>query len=204
MCLVRMICAKALHVDGATKVLANLCLTIVTRQRSGAFAQLLVEACNQWFIRRDELLPRRVQGTGVAPKEPDTKGPCYKWTLFIAFLSELLAGIAGAGSLANAVFLAVLLCECCEITLRCPARNALEEIKCLQSALTVAGAAAESAAAQHVKNLVAVMQRASKDPKFPPEAQKILLELTRSKTSPAKSKAKNTTSTRQGRMRGKR
>lgn len=204
-CLVRMVCAKALHEDGAAKTLAHFCLAVITKQQSGAFAKLLLESCREWFVRHDELLPRAVQGTGGASRVAAQSGPQYKWTSLITFLSELLAGLAGAGSRstpADCSFLAVLLCECCEISLRCPARNCLDEIKCLRAALAVAGTAAESAAAEHVKNLLALMQRASKDAKFPPEAQKIILEVISSLNSPRKYKATRNTTYR--RMRGKR
>lgn len=202
--LVRMVCAKALHQDGATRVLVELCLTVIKKQRSSSdFAEHLLESFTQRFIRHEELLPRFVRKGGEVAY--GGKEPCYRWTLFVAFLAELLVGSAGCGSARlHACPLAVLLCECCEIMLRCPApQDALDKMKVLPSALVVAGAAAEFVAAEAVKDLVASIGRASVGLVFPTEAQEVILELIHQHGGP-KRPGINTTYIHQGRMHGKR
>ncbi|KAH9381438.1 MIF4G domain-containing protein-like [Haemaphysalis longicornis] len=179
-CLVRVLCAKVAQGTGIGKFIADFCVRVISKQRGRAFADLLLTSIHQWFARRAELLPR----AGDRPEEKAGEEPRYKWTAFVDFLAELLAAMtAAARSAADhkplwlVSSVAVLLCDCCYIMLRCPALGVLDEMKCLQSSLAVAGKAAESVAAQQFGDLIVLIGLASKNPELPPEAQKILLEL---------------------------
>lgn len=180
-CLVRVLCAKVARDTGIGKFIADFCVSVMSKQRGRAFAGLMMTSIHQWFAWRAELLPRRIRHfpEGKADEEPR-----YKWTAFVDFLAQLLAAMTGAGwgtayhkSLWLVSSVAVLLCDCCDIMLRLPALDVLDEVKCLHSSLVIAGKAAQSAAAQQVEDLMVLMRRASNNPEFPPEAQQVLLEL---------------------------
>ncbi|KAH9361772.1 hypothetical protein HPB48_005075 [Haemaphysalis longicornis] len=183
-CLVRVLCAKVARQPGTAKPIADFCITVSSRPRGKAFGDLLMTSIHQWFDRQDELLPRRLPRAGDHLERKAEGEPRFKWTAFVDFLAELVAAMSGAGwnipghnSLWRLHDLAMLLRGCWDIMLRDPVYDVLDELKCLQSSFLVAGKTVHSFAARSVEDLVDLMRGESKNPKFPPEAQKILLEL---------------------------
>ncbi|KAH9362967.1 hypothetical protein HPB48_014251 [Haemaphysalis longicornis] len=183
-CLVRVLCGKVVRETGTSSFIADFCISAMSKERGRAFADLLITYIHQWFNKRSELLPRRVQREDHIQGSDGEAAPLYKWTAFVDFLADLLVAMAGAGwcslghkSLWRVTVVAVVLCDCWDIMLRNPAYDVLEEVKCLRSSLVVAGKTAYSVAAERVEDLVAMMRGASKSRKFPPEAQKVLIEL---------------------------
>lgn len=183
-CLVRVLTSKVARQPGIAKPMADFCITVSSRPRGRAFSDLLMTSIRQWFDRRDELLPRRLPRAGDHLEGKAEGDPRFKWTAFVDFLAELVAAMSGAGwnirghkSLWRVHSLARLLCGCWDIMLHDPVYDVLDELNCLQSSFLVAGKTVHSIAARSVEKLVDVMRGESKNPKFLPEAQKILLEL---------------------------
>lgn len=183
-CLVRVLCAKAARQAGIAKFVADFCISVSSKKNGRAFVDLLMSSIHEWSDRREELLPRRVPPAGDRLEGKTGEEPLYKWTMFVDFLTELLAAMVGAGwgtrghrSYWRVSDVAGLLCDCLDTMLRCPAYDVLDEVKCLQSSLLAVGKTVESFTSFHFDALVGLMLGATKKPQFPPEAQKLLFEL---------------------------
>ncbi|XP_077542885.1 uncharacterized protein LOC144155377 [Haemaphysalis longicornis] len=164
------------------KFAADFCVSAMAKQGGRVFADALLAYISD---RQSELLPRRrFPPAWFHPEGQAGEEPRHKWACFVHFLSHLLAAMADAGwlspghnSLWRLFAVARVLWECWELMLRRPAQDVLDEVKCLQASLLVAGKAVDLALEQQVNDVVVLMRGASKSAQYPPEAQKILLEL---------------------------
>lgn len=100
------------------------------RGRTSAFIDGLVESCNDFFKRREQLLRRCTARTRSAAQHPGS--PSRSWTAYVTFLAELLAAVSrmeSSDKISGRIFcLAALLCECCHIMLRSPAQDTTAEV----------------------------------------------------------------------------
>ncbi|KAH9381810.1 hypothetical protein HPB48_016334 [Haemaphysalis longicornis] len=131
----RTICQMAAEKDGTAETTANLCGAIITKARSSDFADSLLDWCLVWFVRRDDLLPRRLL-EAEEQVSGNTAPSRYCWTAFVGFLAELVkvfenGGRSGAGqgwkSTTHPFLLASMFCSCVEVMLCSPAEDSLRE-----------------------------------------------------------------------------
>lgn len=179
--LVRAICQRATEGIQNAEPSAQLCLSIIAKERGETFLESLLSACREWFNERDQLL-RPLDATTTVPR---------RWTAYVCFLAELLLGLRGrSGSCASGsaggrgaptasrtLCLVMLLCDCCHIILRPPSLGNPAEMECLRSVLTIAGRAVERDAPQRMATLVGRLREAFVQPGLSAQARKTLLEL---------------------------
>ncbi|XP_037572357.1 uncharacterized protein LOC119454524 [Dermacentor silvarum] len=124
------------------------CTSLIERGRTSAFIDGLVESCNDFFKRREQLLRRCTARTRSAAQHPGS--PSRSWTAYVTFLAELLAAVSrmeSSDKISGRIFcLAALLCECCHIMLRSPAQDTTAEMNCLRFVFMTAGSSIQRAA----------------------------------------------------------
>lgn len=177
--LVRAICSKATEGIQDAEPAAQLCLSIIEKERGETFLESLLSACREWFNERDKLLRPEVQLQGGASPR--------RWTAYVCFLAELLlglrgrngGGVAGTGgrTASRTLCLLMLLCDCCHIILRPPSLCNPTEMECLRSVLTIAGKAVQRDAPQRMAALVSHMREAFVQQCLSAHGRKVLLEL---------------------------
>ncbi|KAH9369949.1 hypothetical protein HPB48_001826 [Haemaphysalis longicornis] len=96
-CLVRILCAKVAQQPDIAKLIADFCISVSSKPRGRAFADLLMTSIHQWFDRQEELPPRRLPRAGDHLEGKAGGEPRFKWTAFVGFLVELVAAMSGAG-----------------------------------------------------------------------------------------------------------
>lgn len=175
--LVRAICQRATEGIQNAEPSAQLCLSIIAKERGETFLESLLSACREWFNERDQLL-RPLDATMAVPR---------RWTAYVCFLAELLLGLrgrisasgptGGRGTASRTLCLVMLLCDCCHIILRPPSLGNPAEMECLRSVLTIAGRAVERDAPQRMATLVGRLREAFVQPGLSAQARKTLLEL---------------------------
>lgn len=179
--LVRAVCQRATEGIQFAEPAAQLCLSIIAKERGETFLESLLSACREWFNERDQLL-RPLDASTAVPR---------RWTAYVCFLAELLLGLrgrSGGGSTAGrgataaptasrTLCLVMLLCDCCHIILRPPSLGNAAEMECLRSVLTIAGKAVERDAPQRMATLVGRLREAFVQPGLSAQARKTLLEL---------------------------
>lgn len=186
--LVRTICQRATEGIQNAEPMAQLCLSIIAKERGETFLESLLSACREWFNERDQLL-RPLEASSAVPR---------RWTAYVCFLAELLLGLRGRSASASAapatagrtaagsgaaptasrtLCLVMLLCDCCHIILRPPSLGNPGEMECLRSVLTIAGRAVERDAPQRMAALVGQLRHAFVQPGLSAQARKTLLEL---------------------------
>lgn len=191
--LVRTICQRATEGIQNAEPMAQLCLSIIAKERGETFLESLLSACREWFNERDQLL-RPLEASSAVPR---------RWTAYVCFLAELLLGLRGrsaataspapgtmaagrtvagggggaAPTASRTLCLVMLLCDCCHIILRPPSLGNPGEMECLRSVLTIAGRAVERDAPQRMATLVGRLRQAFVQPGLSAQARKTLLEL---------------------------
>lgn len=170
--LVRAVCQRATEGIQNAEPSAQLCLSIIAKERGETFLESLLSACREWFNERDQLL-RPLDATMAVPR---------RWTAYVCFLAELLLGLrgrtsGGRGTASRTLCLVMLLCDCCHIILRPPSLGNPAEMECLRSVLTIAGRAVERDAPQRMASLVGRLREAFVQPGLSAQARKTLLEL---------------------------
>lgn len=175
--LVRAICQRATEGIQNAEPSAQLCLSIIAKERGETFLESMLSACREWFNERDQLL-RPLDATMVVPR---------RWTAYVCFLAELLLGLrgristscptGGRGTASRTLCLVMLLCDCCHIILRPPSLGNPAEMECLRSVLTIAGRAVERDAPQRMAILVGRLREAFVQPGLSAQTRKTLLEL---------------------------
>lgn len=198
--LVRAICQKAAEDSENAWPAANLCLSIIAKQPKPKFIDCLLRSCKEWFEQRAERLPRTTRKGSVWWKRQQQRegagavaaGPSWKWTAYVAFVAELLVAVTGAKvrtpvgtrrfstTRDRAYCLAMLLCECCQETLRWPAQDMQdmqEEMECLRAALTSAGRVADQVASDRMEIMFHWLRAACFDHQFTPDARDVAREI---------------------------
>ncbi|XP_075739440.1 uncharacterized protein LOC119166653 isoform X4 [Rhipicephalus microplus] len=175
--LVRAICQRATEGIQNAEPSAQLCLSIIAKERGETFLESMLSACRELFNERDQLL-RPLDATMVVPR---------RWTAYVCFLAELLLGLrgristscptGGRGTASRTLCLVMLLCDCCHIILRPPSLGNPAEMECLRSVLTIAGRAVERDAPQRMAILVGRLREAFVQPGLSAQTRKTLLEL---------------------------
>ncbi|XP_077548503.1 uncharacterized protein LOC144161776 [Haemaphysalis longicornis] len=197
--LVRAICQKAAEDSENAWPAANLCLSIIAKQPKPKFIDCLLRSCEEWFEHRAERLPRSTRKGSVWWKRQQREGagavaagPSWKWTAYVAFVAELLVAVTGtrvrtpvgtrrfSTTRERAYCLAMLLCDCCQETLRFPAQDVQdmqEEVDCLRAALTLAGGVADLVAPDRMDIMFHWLRASCFDHQFSPDARDVTREI---------------------------
>lgn len=183
----RAICERAVEQEGTAETTALLCGDIIAKARSSDFADSLLDWCLVWFVRRDDLLPRRLL-EAEEPVSGNAPPFRYSWTAFIGFIAELVkvfenGGGSGAGqawkSTTHPFLLASIFCSCVEVMLCSPAEDSLREVMCFGASLMSAGKVLELVAPDQMDALHESLLSASSNPSFPVETRRCLPLITR-------------------------
>ncbi|XP_064477918.1 MIF4G domain-containing protein-like isoform X2 [Ornithodoros turicata] len=172
--LVRAICTRATEGIQYAEPSAQLCLSIIEKERGETFVVSLVHACREWFNERDALL-RGETATSI-PR---------RWTAYVTFLAELFLGLRKrlppSGETyrpaSRTLTLVMLLYDCCHIILKPPSLYNAAEMECLRSVLTISGKLLERESGQRMLMLVSAMRNAFLLPTLAAQIRKTLLEL---------------------------
>ncbi|XP_013789465.1 uncharacterized protein LOC106473329 isoform X2 [Limulus polyphemus] len=195
---VRVLCNKAVQSVQNAEPAAQMCFTIILKDKSETFLESLLNSCREWYNERDKLLRSSLtschsgpDGTGETPR---------RWTAYIFFLTELFlrfkslhrnviqtmpfqVGDNGSSSTPTPAIedrslpLMMLIFECCEIILKPPSLNCLAEIECIRSVLTSVGRQLEIDSPQRMYQLIALMRDAFISPSVFARVRKTILEL---------------------------
>lgn len=164
--LVGAICKAASGRIQSAEAAANFCLLVTQREREPRFIDCLVGWCMEWYNRRDELIPRRLWNEDEEDQRKAKGAPTpYQWTAFVAFLAELLVALTGGGrdgtgpvpvstDHLSARLISTLLCNCCQIMARWPAKDIEDEMECFLFVLIRAGHAIKLTTPQRLRHLV--------------------------------------------------
>lgn len=185
--LVGAICTAAARRMDSAQAAANFCLIVTAKEREPRFIDCLVGWCEEWYNRRDDLLPRQIWYEDEAEKAERVAAASYRWTAFVAFLAELLVALTGGGrnsagprlpvstSHMPARLVANLLCNCCHIMARWPAKDIEDEMECFVVVLRRAGYAIKLMTPHRLRQLVGVLHEAHD--LFPDTVQPVFREL---------------------------
>lgn len=183
--LVRAICKAAAGRIDSAEAAANFCILVAQKEREPRFINCLVGRCQEWYKRRDDWIPRRLWNEGGDKRDRGT-APRYQWKAFVAFLAELLVALTGGGrSRTGAVavspdhvparLVSELLCDCCQIMARWPAKDVDDEMECFVFVIKRAGNAIKLATPHRLDELVGDVHEAQGQ--FPDAVQPVSREL---------------------------
>ncbi|XP_067135073.1 MIF4G domain-containing protein isoform X2 [Centruroides vittatus] len=194
---VRVICSKAVESLQNAQPAAQMCFTIIEKEKGNTFLESLLNSCREWYNEKDKLLRNPISGTNILVS--GNGAGSKRWTAYVSFLMELYlrlkshhrtvtlannAESTGSNTTAQTpaaanqtLTLSVLIFECCQIILKPPSLNNVAEIECLRSLLSTIGRQLESDSLQRMQQIIALMRDAFIDPSISTQIRKTLLEL---------------------------
>lgn len=195
---VRVICSKAVESLQNAQPAAQMCFTIIEKEKGNTFLESLLNSCREWYNEKDKLLRSSVSGTNIIVSSNGAGSK--RWTAYVSFLMELYLrlkshhrtvtlAISNAENIGSStasqtpaaanqtLTLSMLLYECCQIILKPPSLNNVAEIECLRSLLLTIGRQLENDSVQRMQQIIALMRDAFIDPSISTQIRKTLLEL---------------------------
>lgn len=187
---VRVLCNKAVESIQSAQSTAEMCFTIIEREKGETFLESLLNSCREWYNERDKLLRSPLLGSSSGGSSGSRR-----WTAFISFLMELYLRLKshqrhhqrsnGAREKLSPtsltenqrLTLALLIYECLHITLKPPSLHSSIEIECLRSTLMTSGAHLEVESSDKMEKLISMMRDAFLDAGTSAAVRKTLLEL---------------------------
>uniref|UniRef100_A0A1W7RA70 MIF4G domain-containing protein n=1 Tax=Hadrurus spadix TaxID=141984 RepID=A0A1W7RA70_9SCOR len=200
---VRVLCSKAVESVQNAQSAAQICFSIIEKEKGNTFLESLLNSCREWYNERDKLLRSSLSVSGsnnIGLSSGSVAPVSRRWTAYVSFLMELFLHLkshhhrhmvsvasnetTGASSSSptpvaadQTLTLSMLLYECCQIILKPPSVNNVAEIECLRSLLTIIGKQLEIDSFQRMQQIVALMRDAFIDPSISAQVRKTLLEL---------------------------
>ncbi|OQR79487.1 MIF4G domain-containing protein-like [Tropilaelaps mercedesae] len=146
---VRTICSKATEGIQHAGPSAQLCLSIIEKEKGDTFLESLLNSCREWYTERDKLLRSPQEGSAV-PK---------RWTAYVTFIAELYYRLRPQRLITpRAVTLCTLLYDCLELLLKPASLKNPTELECLRTVLSVVGKQIDIDAPLRMNNLIVQMR----------------------------------------------
>ncbi|XP_022691525.1 hornerin-like isoform X3 [Varroa jacobsoni] len=146
---VRTICSKATEGIQHAGPSAQLCLSIIEKEKGDTFLESLLNSCREWYTERDKLLRSPQEGSAVSKR----------WTAYVTFVAELYYRLRPQRLITpRAVTLCTLLYDCLELLLKPASLKNPTELECLRTVLSVVGKQIDTDAPLRMNNLVVQMR----------------------------------------------